>query len=174
MNTKWVVSKHAKHRATQRFGVKPKEAVNWINQKMENAVYITDTVDDKGKPSRLFASNGVNIIAHINSDVILTVMEPRRLTEVNRKLSNFARSELAKQERKKMSELRRIERLKSEIEQEIGLTREKLIRARSLPTKIACRARIKALKTRYDELPNESHEVKRVYLRKALAFSKVI
>lgn len=174
MKAKWSVSSHAKKRASQRFGINPKVADNWINQKMENAVFIADTVDDKGKPARLYASNGVNIIAHISNDIILTVMQPRNLSEVSRKLSKFARVELAKQERNQTSELRKIERLKSEIEQEIGVTRAKLLRARSIPTKIACRARIEALEMRYNELPNDSHEVKRVYLRKALAFSKVI
>lgn len=179
MNTKLVnpfITDHAQDRAVKRFGINRRSAVNWAKQKASISRYVTDVLDDNGKPGRLFVSNGVGLIADIAKDVIVTIVDPKSYgySDLNRKLSRFATQELAIAERNETKQLRNIELLRAEIEIEMGELRLRLLKTRSLPKKLAIQGRMKALEMRLAELPSEEHAVKREKVRKAIALARVM
>ncbi|SET42825.1 hypothetical protein SAMN05216389_11138 [Oceanobacillus limi] len=171
-----IIKYHAKLRATERFGIKRSIVENWAKQKASTSVFVSEVIDDNGKPGRLFVSNGVGLIADITQDIVVTIVDPKTygFSEINRKLSRFAANELTIAERNEAKELRNIERLRAEIEIEIGELRLRLLKTRSLPKKLAIQGRMKALEMRLNELPSEEHAVKRKRVRKAIALARVI
>lgn len=170
------VTPHAISRAASRFGVGRSYAINWAKQKAKTSTFISEIVDNDGKPGRLFVSNGVGLIADITQDVIVTIIDPRTYghASVNRKLHRLAAKELANAERDEAKELRKLTKLQAELEIEIGELRLRLVRARSIAKRIAIQARINALKMRVDELPSEEHAVKRDRVRKVTALARVM
>ena len=168
------ISSHAKIRAIQRFGVKEDGAENWIRQKLAHATFVSDIVGAKGEPSQLYACNGVGIVLNEAGTTVHTVIIPNKLTQITNKVRNFVSGELAKIERNETKELRGIERLRAEIEIESGELRLQLLRARSMPRKMALQARINALQMRLDELPTDEFEIKRNKTRQAQAVASFL
>ena len=168
------VTNHAKIRAIQRFGVKKDGAENWIRQKLAHATFVSDIVGAKGEPSQLYACNSVGIVLNEAGTTVHTVIIPNKLTQFTNKVRKFISSELAKIERNETKELRGIERLRAEIEIESGELRLQLLRARSMPRKMALQARINALQMRLDELPTDEFEVKRNKTRQAKAVASFL
>ncbi|MBU5266243.1 hypothetical protein [Virgibacillus proomii] len=154
-------TKHARKRAEQRFDIPYKQTARWLRQKFEHATYITDMIDDSGNIARLFVSSGVLLAVDKDVDRIITVMTPNWTGETRTRMRKFARQEITKEQTKERRRLNAITRLQAEIEIEIGELRLRLLKTRSLPKKLAIQGRIKALKMRLDELPQEEHVIKR-------------
>lgn len=154
-------TKHARQKAEQRFGIPYKQTERWLRQKYASSTYISDMIDDKGNEARMFVSNGVLLAVDKDVDRIITVMTPNWTGETRMKMRKFARQEITKEKTKERRRLNALTRLQAEIEIEIGELRLRLLKTRSLPKKLAIQGRIKALKMRLDQLPQEEHVIKR-------------
>ncbi|NWO08615.1 MAG: hypothetical protein HLX50_23780, partial [Alteromonadaceae bacterium] len=84
-----------------------------------------------------------------------------------RKVTNFITEEITKMSQQITEEVARIDKFRDELEEEIAHLEDRLSRARSLSTKLALQARINAVRMRMDELPAESHEIRRELTRTA-------
>ncbi|WP_077297394.1 hypothetical protein [Virgibacillus pantothenticus] len=155
------VTKHARERAEQRFGIPRKQTGKWLRQKFSRATHISDIIGDDGNEARLFVVDGILLVVDKAEDRIITVMTPNWTKETCGKMRNFARQEITKEKTKERRRLNALTRLQAEIEIEIGELRLRLLKTRSLPKKLAIQGRIKALKMRLEELPQEEHIIKR-------------
>jgi len=166
------VSNHAHKRAVERFGVKDPQ--NWVRQKMEHAKYMDEVIDEKGKPGRLFACNGVNLDLALDNPVVTTVMIPQACRKSKRSIERLARKEIDKAEKDEVRAIRRAEVLRGEIEMELGELRIKLARSRSFPKQLSYKGRIKALEMRLADLPEEQTEAKRQKTRIVRGFAAFV
>lgn len=168
------ITPHARQRASQRFNVAKHKAIMWTKHKAESAKFVSEIIDDNGKPGRLFVSNGVGLVADLTENIVITVMKPNRHGQTTRKLHRFASKEISLAEREEAKAIRKLTQLQAELEIEIGELRMRLSRARSTPKKLAIQGRMKALKMRLDELPAEVHAIKRERVRKVNALARVM
>ena len=105
----------------------------------------------------------------IDVDVVKTVIPPNKsyINRIRRKVTNFITEEITKMSQQITEEVARIDKFRDELEEEIAHLEDRLSRARSLPTKLALQSRINAVRMRIDELPAESHELRRELTRTA-------
>lgn len=163
------LTKHAIDRIRQRFGIRGSDAdiVNWANQKMAEATYVTEVLPDSNNDSRLFAHNGVLFALDRKDPVIITVMKPRRVATVRRKFQRLAQAERDRIERKYTAKERRLMRMQAELEIELGERKLELMRARAPYRKLSLKARIAALELRCGDIPDEIRENKRAKTKQA-------
>lgn len=154
-------TKHARQRAEQRFGIPYKQTARWLRQKFARSTYVSDIIGDDGNEARLFVEDGTLIVVDKDVDRIITVMTPNWTRETCDKMRKYARQEITKEQTKEQRRLNALTSLQAEIEIEIGELRLRMLKTRSLPKKLAIQGRIKALKMRLDELPQEEHMIKR-------------
>ncbi|WP_261383702.1 hypothetical protein [Bacillus licheniformis] len=117
----------------------------------------------------MYSHRGATFMLAIDVDVVKTVIPPNKsyINRIRRKVTNFITEEITKMSQQITEEVARIDKFRDELEEEIAHLEDRLSRARSLSTKLALQARINAVRMRIDELPAESHEIRRELTRTA-------
>ncbi|MGG4089679.1 hypothetical protein [Bacillus licheniformis] len=117
----------------------------------------------------MYSHRGATFMLAVDVDVVKTVIPPNKsyINRIRRKVTNFITKEITKMSQQITEEVARIDKFRDELEEEIAHLEDRLSRARSLPTKLALQSRINAVRMRIDELPAESHELRRELTRTA-------
>ncbi|MFZ7767254.1 hypothetical protein [Bacillus licheniformis] len=117
----------------------------------------------------MYSHRGATFMLAVDVDVVKTVIPPNKsyINRIRRKVTNFITEEITKMSQQITEEVARIDKFRDELEEEIAHLEDRLSRARSLPTKLALQSRINAVRMRIDELPAESHELRRELTRTA-------
>lgn len=166
---KVTLSHHAKKRITKRFKIGNQTPEAWASQMLSNAIYCGIGPDNNGKDARMYSHRGATFMLAVDADVVKTVIPPNKsyINRIRRKVTNFITEEITKMSQQITEEVARIDKFRDELEEEIAHLEDRLSRARSLPTKLALQSRINAVRMRIDELPAESHELRRELTRTA-------
>ncbi|MFE7820550.1 hypothetical protein ACFU1R_20335 [Priestia megaterium] len=88
---KYIPRRHAIERAVSRFGVKPEQAENWINQIMQAAKFVGI---DKGNENYLHKDKRIVV----NGNYVITIIETKDIT-FNSQVVKAIQKEIAKAER---------------------------------------------------------------------------
>ncbi|MCA1184777.1 hypothetical protein NSQ93_00165 [Bacillus sp. FSL W8-0445] len=117
----------------------------------------------------MYSHRGATFMLAVDVDVVKTVIPPNKsyINRIRRKVTNFITEEITKMSQQITEEVARIDKFRDELEEEVAYLEDRLSRARSLSTKLALQARINAVRMRIDELPAESHEIRRELTRTA-------
>ncbi|MEC0477150.1 hypothetical protein [Bacillus licheniformis] len=136
---------------------------------LSNAIYCGIGPDNNGKDARMYSHRGATFMLAVDADVVKTVIPPNKsyINRIRRKVTNFIAEEITKMSQQITEEVARIDKFRDELEEEIAHLEDRLSRARSLSTKLALQSRINAVRMRIDELPAESHELRRELTRTA-------
>ncbi|ASB87679.1 hypothetical protein [Bacillus sonorensis] len=166
---KVTLSHHAKKRITKRFKIGKQTPEAWASQMLSKAIYCGIGPDDNGEDARMYSHRGATFMLAVDEDVVKTVIPPNKgcINRIRRKVTNFITEEITKMSQQITEEVARIDKFRDELEEEIAHLEDRLSRARSLSTKLALQARINAVRMRMDELPTESHEIRRELTRAA-------
>ena len=166
---KVTLSHHAKKRITKRFKIGKQTPEAWASQMLSKAIYCGIGPDDNGEDARMYSHRGATFMLAVDEDVVKTVIPPNKgcINRIRRKVTNFITEEITKMSQQITEEVARIDKFRDELEEEIAHLEDRLSRARSLSTKLALQARINAVRMRMDELPAESHEIRRELTRTA-------
>lgn len=171
-----LITRHAKERAQQRFGISPKDAQKWFAKKAELSSFLTVSIQRDGSKRRLFSVGDTILVVDYTDDRIITVysLAENQMKEADESIRQFARNQIAQSERMQNRTLRELAVLRAKIEREIAERQAQLRRARSIAKKIACQARIIALETRLSDLPNERIAAQKEHVIKSRGFARVI
>ena len=166
---KVTLSHHAKKRITKRFKIGKQTPEAWASQMLSKAIYCGIGPDDNGEDARMYSHRGATFMLAVDEDVVKTVIPPNKgcINRIRRKVTNFTTEEITKMSQQITEEVARIDKFRDELEEEMAHLEDRLSRARSLSTKLALQARINAVRMRMDELPTESHELRRELTRTA-------
>lgn len=166
---KATLSHHAKLNITKRFKIGKQTPEAWASWMLSKAIYCGIGPDDNGEDARMYSHRGATFMLAIDADVVKTVIPPNKgcINRIRRKVTNFITEEIAKMSQQITEEVAMIDKFRDELEEEIVHLEGRLSRTRSLPTKLALQARINAVRMRMDELPAESHEIRRELTRTA-------
>ncbi|MCD2370925.1 hypothetical protein LQ247_20135 [Bacillus sp. BS3(2021)] len=166
---KATLSHHAKLNITKRFKIGKQTPEAWASWMLSKAVYCGIGPDDNGEDARMYSHRGATFMLAVDKDVVKTVIPPNKsyINRIRRKVTNFIAEEITKMSQQITEEVARIDKFRDELEEEIVHLEGRLSRARSLPTKLALQSRINAVRMRIDELPAESHEIRRELTRTA-------
>jgi len=166
---KATLSHHAKINITKRFKIGNRTPEAWASWMLSKAVYCGIGPDDNGEDARMYSHRGATFMLAVDKDVVKTVIPPSKscVNRFRRKVTKFITEEFAKMSEQITQEVVRIDKFREELEEEIAHLEDRLSRARSLSTKLALQARINAVRMRIDELPAESHELRREITRTA-------
>ena len=166
---KVTLSHHAKKRITKRFKIGKQTPESWASWMLSKAVYCGIGPDDNGEDARMYSHRGATFMLAVDKDVVKTVIPPNKsyINRIRRKVTNFIAEEITKMSQQITEEVARIDKFRDELEEEIVHLEGRLSRARSFPTKLALQSRINAVRMRIDELPTESHELRRELTRTA-------
>nr|MDH3154856.1 hypothetical protein [Bacillus licheniformis] len=136
---------------------------------LSNAIFCGIGPDNNGEDARMYSHRGATFMLAVDVDVVKTVIPPNKsyINRIRRKVTNFITEEITKMSQQITEEVARIDKFRDELEEEIAHLEDRLSRARSLPTKLALQSRINAVRMRIDELPAESHELRRELTRTA-------
>ncbi|WP_232517655.1 hypothetical protein [Bacillus glycinifermentans] len=136
---------------------------------LSKAIYCGIGPDDNGEDARIYSYRRATFMLAVDEDVVKTVIPPNKgcINRIRRKVTNFITEEITKMSQQITEEVARIDKFRDELEEEIAHLEARLSRARSLSTKLALQARINAVRMRIDELPAESHELRRELTRAA-------
>ncbi|WP_077736249.1 hypothetical protein [Bacillus sonorensis] len=173
---KATLSHHAKLNITKRFKIGKQTPEAWASWMLSKAIYCGIGPDDNGEDARLYSHRGATFMLAVDADVVKTVIPPNKssINRFRRKVTNFITEEFAKMSEQITQEVVKIDKFRDELEEEIAYLEDRLSRARSLPTKLALQARINAVRMRIDELPAESHELRREITRAARGVSAYV
>ncbi|WP_271750096.1 hypothetical protein [Bacillus paralicheniformis] len=163
------LSHHAKINITKRFKIGKQTPEAWASWMLSKAIYCGIGPDDNGEDARMYSHRGATFMLAVDADVVKTVIPPNKgcINRIRRKVTNFIAEEITKMSQQITEEVARIDSFRDELEEEIVHLEGRLSRARSLPTKLALQSRINAVRMRIDELPAESHEIRRELTRTA-------
>jgi hypothetical protein len=153
---------HALQRAKERFNKSPKEAIPYFRSVLKEAKYIGIIEDsESNKSGQLFANKRIAIHLSMDCNAVLTVYKADTVTyeplkdkvlELHKKKFNHCTiTERAKQ--------KRLDMLKLETEVEIAECKLRLHKTKSNAVKLACEARIKAIKQSLLEYQHEIEEL---------------
>ncbi|WP_255265653.1 hypothetical protein [Bacillus sp. CX-1] len=136
---------------------------------LSNAIFCGIGPDNNGEDARMYSHRGATFMLAVDVDVVKTVIPPNKsyINRIRRKVTNFITEEITKMSQQITEEVARIDKFRDELEEEVAYLEDRLSRARSLSTKLALQARINAVRMRIDELPAESHEIRRELTRTA-------
>ncbi|MED4309215.1 hypothetical protein P9256_02200 [Bacillus paralicheniformis] len=163
------LSHHAKINITKRFKIGKQTPEAWASWMLSKAIYCGIGPDDNGEDARMYSHRGATFMLAVDADVVKTVIPPNKgcINRIRRKVTNFITEEITKMSQQITEEVARIDSFRDELEEEIAYLEDRLSRAQSLPTKLALQSRINAVRMRIDELPAESHEIRRELTRTA-------
>ncbi|MEC0718993.1 hypothetical protein P8882_01730 [Bacillus haynesii] len=166
---KATLSHHAKINIKKRFNIGNQTPEAWASQMLSKAIYCGIGPDDNGEDARIYSYRRATFMLAVDADVVKTVIPPNKssINRFRRKVTKFITEEFAKMSEQITQEVVRIDKFREELEEEIAHLEDRLSRARSLSTKLALQARINAVRMRIDELPAESHELRREITRTA-------
>ncbi|MCY8754786.1 hypothetical protein [Bacillus haynesii] len=166
---KATLSHHAKINIKKRFNIGNRTSETWASWMLSKAVYCGIGPDDNGEDARMYSHRGATFMLAVDADVVKTVIPPNKgcINRIRRKVTNFITEEITKMSQQITEEVATIDKFRDELEEEIVHLEDRLSRARSLSTKLALQARINAVRMRIDELPAESHELRREITRTA-------
>lgn len=166
---KATLSHHAKLNIKKRFKIGNQTPEAWASQMLSKAIYCGIGPDDNGEDARIYSYRRATFMLALDVDVVKTVIPPNKssINRFRRKVTKFITEEFAKMSEQIKQEVVRIDKFRDELEEEIGYLEDRLSHARSLSTKLALQARINAVRMRIDELPAESHELRRELTRAA-------
>jgi hypothetical protein len=156
------MSQHAIKRAKERFKIEPKGATAYFRSVLEKAKYVGIIEDSENHRSgRLFAYNRIAIHLSMDCKTMMTVYKADTVTydplkdkilELHKKKFNHCViTERAKQ--------KRLEQLKLESEVEIAQCKLRQHKTRSEAVRLACEARVQAIKQSLVEYQHEIDEI---------------
>jgi hypothetical protein len=157
---KITVTQHAIDEAVKDFRVPRQTAEEWIRSNLRKARFITNTISEEGKPSRLFGYQRIAFVLAPEENVVITVYPANPKAFLREKVNALVTRELRKIERRERVLERKIALTKAELEIEKAQLQLRLLRARSTATKLACQARINAINEYFTQLDADLLAVK--------------
>ena len=150
------ITTHAEAEARKKFGIRHKAARQWIETNLRRAQYIGEILSDKGECVRLYGYNRIAFIVQLKRDVVITVY-PRTSSAqtMSTKISELILKEIRKINRAVVSAERRAVLKKADLKVELAETERRLVRTRSDAVRLACEARIKAVKDEIEAIDAE-------------------
>ncbi|NGQ95455.1 hypothetical protein G3578_09845 [Brevibacillus sp. SYP-B805] len=157
---KITVTQHAIDEAVRDFRVPRQTAEEWVRLNFRKARFIANIISGEGKPTRLFGYNGIAFAVDPHEDCVITVYPATPKASVRDKIHEMVTRDLRKIERKESILERRIALTKADLDIEKAALQLRLLRARSLATKLACQARINAINEYFTQLDADLLAVK--------------
>jgi len=171
MTIMWSATDHAKARIVERFGVPEAGAIDWLNNRMKTAEYVTNAPDTAGKMRRVFIGKGVVFHASLTENVIFTVIRAQRRPDWSEAIRKAAEKELRKFNARAVAEERTLIMERSTLEIEILDVKAALLATRSATKKIKIQERYNELSTKLAEIERAIIDVRRSVVRMAESFS---
>lgn len=153
----WSASDHAIQRVTERFGIKADAALQWLNQRMDGADYVTNAPDENGKMRRVFLNKACVLFVSLTENVVVSVRKPQRQSVWEESLRKAAEKELRKFNAKALAEESELVTQRTAVEIEIIGVKTTLSSTRS-------EARRNALITQLNELGARLADIERALI----------
>lgn len=170
MIVKWDATEHAKGRIVERFRVAETGVLDWLNNRMQTAEYVTNAPDAQGKMRRVFIGKGVVFHASLTENVIYTVVPAQRRTEWAETLQKVAEKEIRKFNTKAIAEERELLTRRSDMESRIVDIKGAMLSARSSARKTNLLAQYNEMNAELAEIERNLVENRRSVVRMAESF----
>lgn len=171
------ITEHAYKRASDRLGLTNRNhATGQIRSILKNAQRIGLIVSEDGNESILYALNRIAIYLSTDLQRVITVNRFENITyvPVKQKVKEIHEKELRKLDKVISSKTKYTKIIKAELGIEIANLSYRLIKTRSQSVKMACEARIKAIREYIKQLDDEVSQVQNAKRQLARSMVSVI
>lgn len=171
---KWSATNHALKRVTERFGVKPESALNWINQRMDGADYVTNAPDEYGRMRRVFLNKGVIFHVSLTDDCVYTVMKTQRQDVWSDAIRKAAEREIRKFNAKVLANESELVKQRVAMEIEIIDLKTTLLSTRSETRRSALLTQLTEISAKLAEVERALNDNRRSVVKMAESFYSVM
>jgi hypothetical protein len=163
---KITVSSHGYQRIIERCNLKrtrKEEVESYIRKQLLKSQYLGLVTSSDGNEGEMFVNGKYSIhLSPENVGKVITILEHNKMphSPVQDKVVSVVGREFRKLDRREKARIKQLELYELEADCEISELRLRMYKTKSESIKLSCEARIKALRTRLEELKNEIESIK--------------